>query len=73
MNWIEQVKILNLDGAFYLILDILEPLGPLGAQALYVLQPAAGIVGLREMIGDIAQALEEPEGIERLRQQLETL
>lgn len=68
--WMQHIKARNLQGALHLLLDVLEPLGPLSAQMLWVLQPAAGILGGRRIVGDIATALEEPGGIERLRQQL---
>lgn len=69
--WIDQIKTRKLDHVLHLVLDILEPLGPLGAQVLYVLQPVSGLAGFSDMVGDIARALEEPDGIEQLRQQLE--
>jgi hypothetical protein len=57
--------------ALNVALDALEPLGPLGAQALWVFQPLSGLFGAREVVRDIALALEEPGGIEHLRQELE--
>lgn len=53
------------------MLDVLEPVGVLGAQVLYVLQPVAGVIGMRAAFSEIARALETPEGVEALRQQLE--
>lgn len=53
-------------------LDVLEPLGPLGAQVLWVAQPAARLVGgWGDLLGALAQALEAPGGVERLRQALD--
>lgn len=69
--WIDQLKSRRLGGALSLALDALEPLGPLGAQILWVLQPALGIFGFSEAVRDLAQALEEPQGIAALRAQLD--
>ncbi len=66
-TWIKQARERGLDGALGVALDVLEPLGPLGAQVLWVLQPALGLLGARKAVGDIADALEEPGGIDRLR------
>ncbi|MFN8450756.1 MAG: hypothetical protein U0521_19780 [Anaerolineae bacterium] len=53
-------------------LDVLEPLGPLGAQVLWVAQPAARLVGgWGDLLGALARALEAPGGVERLRQALD--
>lgn len=69
-DWIQAVKSRGLTDALGLMLDVLEPLGALSAQVLWVVQPAAGVLAWRQAVGDIAQALEEPGGVERLRQQL---
>jgi hypothetical protein len=69
-NWIAEVKARGLGGALDVLLDVLEPLGPLGAQLLWVAQPVSGLAGASEAIGKIAQALEEPGGVEQIRQQL---
>ncbi len=57
-------------GAVNTMLDVLEPFGPLGAQVLYVFQPVSGLLGWRSAIGQIAQALEEPDGVAELRRRL---
>ena len=67
MNWIEQAKANGLAQPLRIALDVLEPLGPVGAQMLWVAQPVAGLLGAREMIGGLAEALEQPGGVERLR------
>lgn len=51
-------------------LDALEPFGALAAQALWVLQPGLGLLLPRAALEDVAHALEEPGGIERLRASL---
>ena len=70
-EWIDQARRRGLGGALSLLLDALEPLGPLGAQVLWVFQPVGGLLGWRRVIGEVAEALEAPGGIERLRQQLD--
>ncbi len=70
-EWIEGARARGLGTALGVALDVLEPLGPLGAQALWLLQPACGIFGARRAVGDIATALEEPGGVDRLRRLLE--
>jgi hypothetical protein len=66
-NWVKQIKVRGLGGAFGVFLDILEPLGPLGAQLLWVAQPTLRVFGAGETLNEVAQALEEPGGIERIR------
>ena len=72
-DWIEQIKARGLTGAVTFALDALAPLGPLGAQLIWVAQPLFGVFGgenARHAIGDIAEALESPDGIEQIRQRL---
>lgn len=69
-QWIEQVRSRGWQNALIVALDVVEPLGPLAAQLLWVAQPAAGLFGAQRAVHDIAQALEEPGGLEDLRQQL---
>lgn len=71
MDWIQTIKKRGWTGAFRTFLDVIEPLGPLGAQVLYVMQPLSGVLGWRDAVGDIAQALEQPDGIEQIRRDLE--
>ena len=56
--------------AFSTALDVLEPLGPLGAQLLWIAQPAARLFGGSAVVGALAQALEQPGGVEHLRQMM---
>ncbi len=72
-EWITQVKVRGLAGAVGVALDALEPLGPLGAQLLWVAQPVLGVFGgesARNAANEIAEALETPEGIAHIREQL---
>ncbi|HLU09878.1 MAG TPA: hypothetical protein VK003_09450 [Oceanobacillus sp.] len=74
MDWIEQIQARGLEQVFCTALDVLEPFGPLGAQLIWVAQPAARVIG-QEFWGNaltgLAEALEEPGGVMRLRERLE--
>lgn len=70
-DWIKQAKSRGLTDPLRLLLDVLEPLGPLGAQLLYVAQPASRLLGAADGLRQLAEALEEPGGIERLRHRLD--
>jgi len=71
-DWIEKIRARGWGDAFSTALDVLEPLGPLGAQLLWVAQPAAHwLGGWGESLAELALALEDPDGIERLRELLE--
>ena len=72
-RWIIEAKARGLGSALRVAFDALEPLGPLGAQVLWILQPTAGIFGgksARHAVADVARALETPDGLESLREQL---
>lgn len=70
-DWIAYAKAQGWGGAVTLALDALEPLGPLGAQLLWVTQPVLGLAINRDVVADLAQMLETPGGIEALRRQLD--
>lgn len=70
-DWIQQVKDRGLGGALRVALDALEPLGPLGAQLLWVAQPALGMFGMGEALDRLAHTLEQPGGVAHLRQLLD--
>ncbi len=70
-DWIQQVQARGLDGALYTALDVLEPLGPLGAQLVWMAQPLFGLWIPRETMQHLAETLEKPGGFELLRQQLD--
>jgi hypothetical protein len=59
-----------LDGLVGALLEAVEPLGPLGAQVLWVAQPTLGLWVPREEIATLAQRLEAPGGVAWLREQL---
>lgn len=70
-DWIAQIKTRKLHHIVTLLLDVLEPVSPLSAQVLWIIQPAGSMLGWRKAIGEIAEALEEPGGVERIRRALE--
>lgn len=71
-EWVEAVRARGWQHAASTVLDVLEPLGPLGAQMLWIAQPAARLMGgWSDTLGTLALALEAPGGIERLRNALD--
>lgn len=70
-NWVADIKARGWTRAISLMLDAIEPFGALGAQALYVAQPAMSVFGLGETVRGLASALESPQGIAELRAALE--
>lgn len=69
--WIVTIKSRGLGGAARIALDTVAPFGPLGAQLLWIAQPAGAFLGLSGAIDKLAHILEDPAEIEKLRQQLE--
>lgn len=69
--WIEQARARGFGHALSVALDVLAPLGPFGAQMVWVAQPALGLIVGRAALDDLARALEQPGGVERLRTYLE--
>ena len=59
-------------GPLRLLLDVIEPLGVPGAQLLWVAQPLFGLFGAAAVAGRLAALLQEPDGIARLREMLES-
>jgi hypothetical protein len=69
---IERLKRAGLGNALLTALDVIEPVGALGAQVLYITQPMARLLGdQRAEASALAQLLETPEGIQALRKMLE--
>lgn len=52
-------------------IDALEPLGPLGAQLIWVSQPLLGLVVGRGLLAGLAAALETPDELAALRETLD--
>lgn len=70
-TWAQQAHARGLDGLLHVALDVLEPLGPLGAQLVWIVQPMLGMWISREVLQQLAETLETPGGFEQLRQQLD--
>jgi hypothetical protein len=70
-GWIHAAKARGWGDFLGVAFDLLEPLGPLGAQLLWTAQPALSLFMSRAAVDSLAQMLEEPGGIDGLRQQLE--
>ncbi len=70
-KWVEQLQSRGLGNALGVALDVLEPLGPLGAQLVWVAQPVLSVYLSREMLDDLAETLESPGGIGQIREWLE--
>ena len=69
--WIQAAKARGWDDFARLGLDALAPLGPLGAQLVWISQPFLSLFVRREGLASLAEALETPEGLEALRRQLD--
>ncbi len=70
-DWVTQLQARGLGDALGLALDVLEPLGILGAQLMWVAQPVLGVWVGRETVRSIAQTLETPSELEQIRRFLE--
>jgi hypothetical protein len=69
-SWSKRLHSARLDGLVGVLLDVVEPLSPLGAQLLWISQPTLGLLVPREEIGSLARLLEQPDGMAWLREQL---
>lgn len=69
-TWIDKLKVRG--GAPYVLLtlDVIEPIAPVLAQGLWMAQPLAGLWNGRQDVRDLAELLEAPDGIARLRRRL---
>jgi hypothetical protein len=65
-DWVDEIKARGLAAPVRVLLDALAPLGPVGAQVLWMAQPVAGLWGGRQWIGQLAETLEQPGGVEEL-------
>lgn len=70
-DWIDQVQARGWGDALSTALELIQPLGPLAAQFLWIVQPAAGLFGRRDQVAALANLLEEPEALEQIRRRLE--
>ena len=70
-DWVTQLQARGLGDALGLALDVLEPLGVVGAQLIWVAQPVLGVWFNRDLVRSIAQTLETPGEVEHIRHFLE--
>ncbi|NDJ86135.1 MAG: hypothetical protein GYB66_09645 [Chloroflexi bacterium] len=66
-DWLERHGLSSIAGS---MLEAASPLSVFGAQIIYILQPALGLVWKHDTIRDWAQLLETPEGLGWLREML---
>ncbi len=69
-RWSRRVRAARLDGVLRVLLEAAEPLGPLGAQVLWIAQPTLGLLVPREEIASLARLLDDPDGMVWFRAQL---
>jgi len=65
-----RLRAARLDGIAEVLLEVSGPLGPLGAQVLWVAQPALGLLLPADEIDGLARVLESPAGMNWLREAL---
>ncbi len=70
-RWADRLRSAHLDGLIGALLDAAEPFGPLGAQMLWVAQPALSVFVPRGEVSALAQLLDAPGGVAWLRAQLD--
>lgn len=70
-EWAQQIHARGLGHALSVALDVLEPLGPLGAQVLWVAQPVLGVFIKPATLTSVAETLEAPDKLEALRHYLD--
>ena len=69
-RWSSRLRSAHLDGLAGAFLEAAEPLSVVGAQCLWVAQPALGLFLSRDDIASLARLLDEPGGMAWLREQL---
>jgi hypothetical protein len=69
--WVDGLKARGFGSAARTALDALGALGPLAAQALYAGQPLLRLFSGRIPLDELAETLEQPGGVARLRQWLD--
>ena len=68
--WSVRLRATGLDDLASAFLGAAEPFGPLGAQLLWIAQPALGLLLPGDEIGDLACLLDDPAGMAWLRSEL---
>ena len=69
-GWIERAKMRGGAPLLLTLLDAFEPLAPVLAQGLLVAQPLANLWRGGDALRELAELLEEPDGLRELRRQL---
>lgn len=69
--WVDDLKARGLGSAARTALDAMGALGPLAAQALYTGQPFIRLFSGNVPLDELAEMLEQPGGVTRLRQWLD--
>lgn len=70
LDWIADAKARGYAPALHTLLEVLDPISPIAAQMMWVLQPMGRVVGVHNVLGSLAQALESPDELAALRRQL---
>jgi hypothetical protein len=69
-DWVEEVRSRGWGDGVLSLLDVIEPVAPLAANALWVCQPVAHLFGMGPVIARVARDLEQLHGTESIRQRL---
>lgn len=69
-RWRKQIDHLGVGGIINTLLLAFAPLAPFGAQLIYVAQPVVGLWVKRDTLNQWADLLENPSGVDWLRQHL---
>lgn len=69
-DWLDRAKQNGYDQWVLVFLDAIEPIAPIIAQGLWVVQPLSGLWGGASSVQHLAETLESPDGIDHLRQRL---
>jgi hypothetical protein len=69
-GWSARLRKAGLGELVGTFLDVAQPLGPLGAQILWIAQPALGFVMPRDEVDGLARLLDHPAGMAWLREEL---
>lgn len=70
-DWVEAVIAAGWGDIARTGLDALAPLGPLGAQLVWISQPLLGLFVQRDLLSGLAEALESPDGLADIRARLD--
>jgi hypothetical protein len=69
-GWSARLRSMGLNDVVGALLDAAEPFGPLGAQMLWVAQPALGLFMASDEVDGLARVLDDPLGMAWLRSEL---